>query len=70
MEEGKESAQIQVDDGVPRMPPDDTDGDRSCGARCPALTLCQGLPAAGFTRSVCCLCCFECCRRLFGFVPF
>lgn len=35
MEEGKESAQIQVDGGVPRMPPDDVDGDGSCGARCP-----------------------------------
>jgi len=73
MEEGKESAQIQVDDGVPRMPLDDTDGDGSCAARCPALTPCQGLPAAGFrlySLCVCCLCCFECCRRLFGFVPF
>lgn len=26
MEEGKESAQIQVDDGLPGMLPDDTDG--------------------------------------------
>lgn len=31
---------------------DDTDRDGSCGARCPALTHCQGLPVAGFTRSV------------------
>lgn len=29
-EEGKESAQIQVDDGVPRMSADDTNGDGSC----------------------------------------
>lgn len=31
MEEGKESAQIQVDDGVPRMLPDDTDGMGAAG---------------------------------------
>lgn len=48
MEEGKESAQIQVD-GVFRMLPD---RDESCGARCLALTPCQGLAVAGFTRSV------------------
>lgn len=49
MEEGKESAQIPVDDGVPRMLPD---RDESCGARCLALTPCQGLAVAGFTHSV------------------
>lgn len=52
VEEGKEYARIQVDDGVPRMLLDDTYGDGSCEARCPALTPCQGLPAAGFTCSV------------------
>lgn len=52
MEEGKESAQIQVDDEVPRVLPGDTDRDRSCGDRCPVLTPCQGLPVSGFTRSV------------------
>lgn len=49
MEEGKESAKIQVDDDVSRMLPD---RDGSCGARCLALTPCQGLAVAGFTRSV------------------
>lgn len=49
MEEGKESAQIQVDDGVPGM---HLDRDESCGARCLALTPCQGLAVAGFTHSV------------------
>lgn len=34
------------------------------------LTPCQGLPASGFTHCVCCLCCFKCHRRLFGFAPF
>lgn len=71
MEEGKKSAQIQVYDGVPRMLPDDTDGDESCGARCPALTPCQGLPAAGFTRSGFAACAvLNVAEGFFGFLPF
>lgn len=34
-EEMEESAQIQVDEEVPRMLLDDTEGDGSCRARCP-----------------------------------
>lgn len=49
MEEGKESAQIQVDDGVPGC---FRTGNESCGARCLALTPCQGLAEAGFTHPV------------------